>query len=267
MKVNADQSSNQVAFTVIEYRAEANLSGAVLYGTYANKGQSMNFEKVVMDHTSLLTCDVNMIENIDSIKHKGPSHVDINTLTISYINSKNFETKLEQFFLNMGLPKSILRSLPDIVAGIAYCNCFVCYGEPDKAFAKRLVNDLRAEGVACWMYSMDAIPGKKIWKEITQKRREANIMIVMCSIKSLIRDGVKKEIEEQLDEEPEKMIPISLDNDWKEDGFIVKRGQRDLKQDLIDCTYADFSGHSKYNESLRRLLKGLKKSPKDFKIG
>lgn len=43
-------------------------------------------------------------------------------------------------------------------------------------------------------------------------------MIIICSMRALIRDGVRKEIEEQIDDNP-KIIPISLDNDWKYEGF------------------------------------------------
>ena len=85
-----------------------------------------------------------------------------------------------------------------------YCYCFVCYGVPDKEFAERLVDDLRKFGVPCWLYSMDYTSGEWTWREITQKRREADKMIVLCSAKSLIRGDVLKEIEEQIDETPEK---------------------------------------------------------------
>lgn len=240
--------------------SRADLRGATLYCPEVKKSQPINLDKAIMQNTNLIMCDLNGFENLSSIKHKGPSHVDIDTLIISYNEAKNFEIDLEPFFLSAGVPKSLLHSLPDIIKGITYCNCFVCYGEPDKSFAERLVRDLKAENIGCWIYSLDATPGKKIGREISQRRREANMMIVMCSVKSLIRDGVKKEIEAQLDEEPDKIIPISLDNDWKEDGFLVNRGQRDLKQDMIGYTYVDFSESSNYKASFRRLLKGLKRS-------
>lgn len=95
-----------------------------------------------------------------------------------------------------------------------------------------------------------------------QKRREAEKMIVLCSAKALVRDGVLKEIEEQIDEDPDKMVPISLDDLWKENGFSVKRGKRDLKPFLLERNYADFSDESAYNNSLRRLLGGLKRTEK-----
>jgi hypothetical protein len=139
---------------------------------------------------------------------------------------------------------------------VKYCSCFICYGHPDLNFATKIVEDLRAKGVSCWLYDMNATPGKKTWGEITLKRREAEKMIVLCSIKALVRDGVKKEIEEQMDEDPDKIVPISLDDDWKHEGFQVKRGQRDLKPFLLERNYADFKNLD-YNQALNRLLKGI----------
>ena len=93
-----------------------------------------------------------------------------------------------------------------------------------------------------------------------EKRREAEKMIVLCSAKALIRDGVLKEIEEQIDEDPDKIVPISLDDTWKESGFPVKRGQRDLKPFLVERNYADFGDKSKYEDALDRLLNGIERA-------
>jgi hypothetical protein len=81
-------------------------------------------------------------------------------------------------------------------------------------------------------------------------------MIVICSIKALLRDGMKKEIEEQMDEDESKIVPISLDDDWKVEGFQVKRGQRDSKPFLLEKNYADFKNKD-YEKALNSLLKGI----------
>jgi len=225
--------------------------------------ETINVKNAVMQSTTIAYCNMNDFEGLGTVKHKGPSYIDLDTLTNSYkIAGNRFTEEVETFFLNAGVPKNLLDSLPEIIAGIEYCNCFVCYGEPNKSFAERLVRDLKANGVRCWIYSLDSTPGERVWGEITQRRREAEKMIVLCSAPSLIREGVKKEIEEQIDEEPDKMIPISLDDLWKDQNLAIKKGQRDLKQFLLDHNYADFSDPLKYDASMCRLLKGLKKSVK-----
>lgn len=205
---NADLSKSDLGYSNMQYVSlpQTNLTGADLTGATlcSPKAESTNLKNTIMKDTNLIGCEMSNFENLETVKHKGPSNIDVATLILSLSAEKEFKTKLEPFFLNAGVPKSLLDSLPDIVEGITYCNCFVCYGEPDTSFAEKLVQDLRAEEIGCWIYSMDSTPGEKIWKEITRKRREADKMIVLCSVKSLIRDGVKKEIEEQMDEDPER---------------------------------------------------------------
>jgi len=242
--------------------SESNMAGTILLSPLIESGTA-NLNHAVMSRTAIVFCDMNCFEGLKSIKHKAPSHIDLDSLIYSYQSAGNrFTEEVEAFFLNAGVPKNLLDSLPEIIAAIEYCDSFVCYGEPDKAFAEGLVKDLKAKGAPCWIYSLDSTPGERTWGEITQRRREAEKMIVLCSAASLIRDGVKKEIEEQIDEEPDKMIPISLDNLWKEEGFAVKRGAHDLKPFLLRYNYADFFDPAKYDASLDRLLKGLKKSVK-----
>lgn len=221
-----------------------------------------NFRNSRMSLGGFSSCDLSQCIGLETVKHTSPSSIGIETLISSFGGAGNrFTPELETFFTDAGVPKQLLDGLPEILAEVKYCSCFVCYGQPDLAFAERLVKDLRASGVSCWLYSMDSTPGKRVWGEITQRRREAEKMIVLCSAKSLIRDGVLKEIEEQIDENPEKIVPISLDDTWREDGFVIRRGKReDLKTFLLDRTYADFSDKSKYNDSLNRLLKGIKRT-------
>jgi len=242
--------------------SESKLTSAVFFLLDTSRG-TVSFKHAVMKSTAIISCDMNDFEGLETIKHKGPSHIDTDTLIISYVVAgMRFTKEIESFFLNAGVPKNLLDSLPEIIADIEYCNSFVCYGEPDKIFAERIVRDLKAKGAQCWIYPLDSTIGKRTWPEIDQKRGEAERVIVLCSAASLIREGVQKEIDKQINEDPEKMIPISLDNVWRQEGFTVKRGNRDLKQSLLDHNYADFCDLSKYDASLDRLLKGLKKNGK-----
>lgn len=231
----------------------ANLSGAELSG--------VNLSAARCGHTVFGTCDLSLARGLDLVVHKRPSIIGVDTLIASFRGAGNRLTpELETFFLGAGVPKNLLAELPRILAQVQYCTAFICYGEPDMSFAERLYQDLKARGVSCWLYSMDQTPGKRTWQEIVERRREAEKMIVLCSGESLVRDGALKEIEEQIDEGPEKMVPISLDNLWKEDGFKVMRGSRDLKPFLLERNYADFSDPASYEDSLELLLRGLERT-------
>lgn len=242
---------------------EADLSNTELTATifYCTEVDGANFTSASMDVALISGCDLSQCLGLETVNHRGPSSIGFDTLVSSYHGAGNLLTaELETFFLNAGVPKQLLDALPKILGEAKYGSCFVCYGEPDKSFAENLVKDLRAKGVSCWLYSMDYTPGKRIWKEIRQMRQETEKMIVLCSARALVRDGVQKEIEEQIDEEPDKIVPISLDNLWKEKGFRVMRGDRDLKPFIMERNYVNFDHRSKYNDSLRRLLRGIERA-------
>jgi len=237
---------------------EANLSFAMLSWALLN---SADFTRAEFGSTVLSAVTLAYCTGLETAVHRDSSSVSHDTLEMSFRSGGNrFAPELKTFFVNAGVPKSLLEELPRIFAMVEYCSCFICYGEPDVAFARKLAKSLKARGVSCWLYALDGTPGERTWPEIIRRRREAEKMIVICSCRTLVRDGALKEIEEQIDEEPSKIVPVSLDNTWKEPGFVVKRGQRDLKPVLLDRNYADFGGKTAYGKSLNRLLVGLKRA-------
>jgi len=234
------------------YLVRANLSGADLSGT--------RFASARLGSTLLGNCNLARAKGLSSVKHQGPSSIGVDTLIASFRGAGNRLTPdLEAFFLGAGVPKELLAALPQIVAEVKYCSCFISYGQPDVDLAQKLRGDLAARGVSCWLYDLDKTPGERTWTEIGRERRQADKMVVICSAAALIRHGALKEIEEQIDEDPDKMVPISRDKLWMERGFRVERGSRDLKPFLLDKNYADFSDESCYEESMQRLLKALRR--------
>jgi hypothetical protein len=245
----------------------ANLTGtrlieAYLFGTLL-LGAGLSGAEVTGAHflsAVLANCDLSQTIGLAAVNHDGPSSIGVDTLIESLRGAGNRLTPdLETFFLGAGAPRELLAALPQIVAEVEYHSCFISYGQPDRDFAKRLRDDLAARGVPCWLYDLDATVGERTWTEIGSVRRQADKMVVICSAAALIRDGVLKEIEEQIDEDPGKMIPISRDNLWREPGFQVTRAGRDLKPFLLDKNYADFSDESRYDKELQRLLTTLRR--------
>ena len=242
--------------------SKANLTKADLVGAslIMAKLAGTNLVEARFGLTSLGICDLSRATGLAAVNHFGPSSIGVDTLIASFRGAGNKLTPdLEAFFLGAGVPKELLAELPRIVAEVKYYSCFICYGQPDLDFATRLCDDLERNGVSCWLYDLDKTPGERTWPEIGQARRQADKMVVVCSVKALLRDGVLKEVEEQIDEDPEKMVPISRDDIWTDPGFRVMRAGRDLTPWLRERNYADFSDESCYEESLQRLLKALRR--------
>jgi hypothetical protein len=136
-------------------------------------------------------------------------------------------------------------------------SCFISYGGPDLAMAQRLYDDLKRAGVACWFYRVDATAGRRTWEEIVAELRGAEKVLILCSIRGLLQDGVRKEIENQVDESSEKMLLLSLDNDWTHGAYRVDRGGRDLKPVMLERNYVDFAD-LEYEEAFGKLMKALR---------
>ncbi len=247
---NADLSDASLSFALIAFAGSHGLSNA-------------NFAGARFQGTLIAACDLRACSGLANAVHVGPIFVDISTIAQSSTAPDGQVTAdVKTFLLNAGVDLKVVEAVPRIATEAEYWSCFICYGDPDLDFAQRLARDLRAKHAPCWLYSMDSTPGQVTWQEVGLRRRQAGKMIVLCSAQSLIRDGVLKEIEEQIDEEPDKMVPVSLDTTWTQPGFRVVRGQRDLKPSILQRNYADFSDNSKYPKSLGKLLKALKRDVK-----
>ena len=234
----------------------ANLSGANLFEVNLGRANLSlaNLSGVKLYETVFANVDLTEAKGLNSCKHIGSSTVDHRTIQRS--------GKLpRKFLLGCGVPLELYDAIVRMKSKVMYYTCFVAYGEPERKFAEKLTKSLKAKGISCWLYAMDATAGKKTWKEISEKRRGADRVIVLCSGKALVRSGLLKEIEDQINEDPDKLMPISLDNFWKERGFKVMTETKDLKPFLKELNYADFANQS-YKKALAKLLEGLKRTKK-----
>lgn len=217
-----------------------------------------------MGSADIVDCDISQVKGLETVEHSDPSSIGVDTLektfrSLGKTSQPESEKNVKLFFLKAGVPRELLDTFSSILAKIKYKTAFIAYEEPDIKFAERLHNDLIKNGISCWLYKTDKTDFEKTWREIGNKRREAEKFIVLCSSQSLVRDGLLKELEEQVDEDVEKLAPISLDELWKQNGFLVMRAGRNLKPYIQDRNYADFGSNFNYKENFEKLLKALKK--------
>ena len=218
-----------------------------------------NLASATVRLTLLNNVDLSRATGLRLVKHLGQSFVGVDTLIISTLGATS-ETAgdITSFFAHAGVPLGLLMVVQLNVAKITYHSCFISYGQPDVALATRLCRDLEVRGVPCWMYELDKTPGKRTRREIGDARMGADKFVLLCSAATLIRDGVLEEIEDQINDNPDSVIPVSLDNIWSQSGFSVVRGTHDLKPFLLDRNYADFA-NKPYDDALEELLRGLRR--------
>ncbi len=119
----------------------ANLTGANL--REANLNEARFFETVVSN------VDLRGCKNLESIRHYGPSTVDIRTL------QRSGHLPLA-FLRGVGLPEVLIEYLPSLLGqAIQHYSCFISYASKDEDFVRRLHADLQDNGVRCWFAPED----------------------------------------------------------------------------------------------------------------
>jgi diguanylate cyclase (GGDEF)-like protein len=102
--------------------------------------------------------------------------------------------------------------------GLRWMRVFLCHASEDKARARLLYRDLKAQGFAPWLDEEDLLPGQDWELEIQKAVRRSDAIVVCMSVKAVSKEGfVQKEIKYALDiadEKPEGtifIIPVKLE--------------------------------------------------------
>lgn len=256
VEANLSTADLRVANLVSADLREADLTWANL--TWADLTNA-NLAGATLRLTLLNSVDLSKAIGLQLVKHLGQSFVGVDTLITSTRGATSeIAPHLTSFLAHAGVPLGLLIVLQLGATKITYHSCFISYGQPDVALATRLCRNLEVRGVPCWMYELDKTTGRRTRLEIGDARMGADKFVLLCSAATLIRDGVLEEIEDQINDNPDGLIPVSLDNIWNQSGFPVVRGTHDLKPFLLDKNYADFANRP-YEEALEDLLKGLRR--------
>lgn len=134
---------------------------------------------------------------------------------------------------------------------------FLCHASGDKPPVRELYNRLTTEGVDAWLDQEKLLPGQDWRMEIPRAVREADVVVICLSKKSITKEGyVQKEIKFALDiaeEKPEGtifLIPARLEdcsvperlNRWQwvdlyeENGFIKLLRSLKLRADAVEAS-------------------------------
>jgi uncharacterized protein YjbI with pentapeptide repeats len=188
--------------------SNAELQRADLWGAYLNNSDMSN---AVIGFTRFGRNDLSTIRGLDSVLHRGPSSIDIDTIYFS-------EGKISEYFLReAGVPDTFVTFMSSLTQeAIQYFSCFLSHAGPDAEFADRLRNDLVSNNVSCWHYRYD-MRGGQFWRtQISEAIKIHEKLILVCSKQALLTRNVVDEIVAALEREREthsqKLFPIRLDD-------------------------------------------------------
>ena len=235
------------------WRAElngANLSGADL-------------SAVFLSETKFINVDLSQTKGLDKFIYEGPSSIDHRTLARS--------GRLPDVFLRgIGLPEHYIDHLPGLFwnrSPIEFYSCFISYSSTNEDFARRLHNDLQAEGVRCWFAPEDIQGGKKIHKQLDDAIRLHDKLILILSRASMNSRWVILEILKAIKREkaedrqmlfPVSLVPYELLKEWDPfDADTATHIGREIRSYYIP-DFSNWKDHDSYQVALKRLLRDLK---------
>ncbi len=178
---------------------------------------------------------------------------------------KRYADILHEFF-DLG-PEGLRTLEPTVPAAEPprYHSTYISYSRTnaDRAFALKLYERLKAEGVSCWLYDHDMNPGEVELDTADRAIREAEKLLLCCSETSLrswwVNDELGKAIEKERALWSEGrglvLIPLKLDD-------YLMRWESGKASQVRERYPADFVGwrddHRKFDEQLQRVMRALK---------
>jgi uncharacterized protein YjbI with pentapeptide repeats len=235
--------------------SRANLRGAILSEADLREVDLSlaNLEEAVLNKTVLVDVDLSNSQNLDSVRHSGPSMIDIRTLQRS--------GPLPLAFLRgVGLPDNLIDYLPSLLSQvIQHYSCFISYSSKDDEFAHRLHADLQDKGVRCWFAPHDMKIGAKILDTLDEAIRLRDKVLLVLSEGAIASDWVEDEVTKAFEEERQRggvvLFPVRVDDavfDTKEAWAAKLRANRNI------CDFRAWRDHDAYQKALERVLRDLR---------
>ena len=238
---------------------EANLSGTNL--TEANLSGAI-FHQCHIGYTSFVNVNLKGVQNLETVKHIGPSYIAISTI----FNSGGDVPEI--FLRGCGIPETFIQQLPSLLSQpIQFASCFISFSHADRPFAIKLHDHLQAKGIRCWLDEHQIRPKDDSFQRVERGISKWDRILLCCSEVALTSWWVDKEVNKAFAKEQQLMqaggkcllslIPINLD------GYMFKREwQSGKKDEILARLAADFTGwetdNAKFEEQFERVVKALR---------
>lgn len=233
---------------------EADLTGALLARAHLTEAE--------IGWTTFGDIDLSAVHGLETVHHRGPSTIGIDTL---YRSQGNIP---EIFLRGVGVPDDMITYMKSLVGRpFEFYSCFISYSSRDQEFAERLHADLQDKGVRCWFAPHDIQGGRKLHEQIDQAIRVYERLLLILSAHSMQSEWVKTEIakarQREVQEQWQVLFPVRLVSfeavrDWEcFDADTGKDSAREIREYFIP-DFSNWKNHDAYQVAFQRLLRDLK---------
>jgi hypothetical protein len=244
----------------------ANLTRAVLQAAilHNTKVLGADFTRASMFFTTLQDIDFSATEGLETVRHVGPSSIDIDTI---YKSGGNIS---ERFLRECGVPESFITQMHSLVNakdGIQFYSCFISYSSKDEGFAERLHGKMRNAHLRVWFAPEDMKAGAKLHEQIETAIRVFDKLLVVLSEASLesewVMDELRKGFKAEQDTGKRKLFPVRLTDYETLERWECRDSVsgKDLAEEVRQYFIPDFSNwkdHDQFETAFARLLKDLR---------
>jgi hypothetical protein len=240
---------------------QANLRGADFQGADFRGADLTNtalagadFTNAHVGFTTLGFVNLGMTRGLNTMRHEGPSIIDINTF---YLSEGNIP---EVFLRGTGVPEDFITYIKSLVGRpFQYYSCFISYSSRDEALAQCLHADLQDKGVRCWFAPDDLKIGDEFRSRIDESIQVYDRLLLILSEHSVQSRWVQKEVETAFEKESKEnrivLFPIRIDDAVMQSavGWAA-----DIRRQRHIGDFRQWKDHDAYQHALNRLLRDLK---------
>jgi uncharacterized protein YjbI with pentapeptide repeats len=240
------------------------LRGADLMGTLFRETDlsGADVSRARCGWTSWINLDLRTVKGLDTLIHTAPSTIGIDTLYRSqgYIP--------EEFLRQAGVPEDFLLHLPLLFNSTReYFTCFICFTREDETIAKRLCDDLRANGIACWTWWVpsDSFPTEEQYGErLEQAIFRSDALILILSERGLYTDWMRhiRSIARGREDHEHRQVlfPLRLDQAIVDAPDLKRYGWENLYKTHPIADFTHWQDPDSYQQAFEQLLADLRTS-------
>lgn len=217
-----------------------------------------NFRSATVERCIFADVDVSEVKGLDTVKHRAPSSIGIDTF---YRSNGNIP---EAFLREAGVPDTFIIYARSLVGqSIQFYSCFISYSSKDQEFTQRLHADLQAKHLRVWFAPEDLKIGDRFQERIEESIRLYDKVTIVLSAASVQSRWVEREVnaawEREKRENPLVLFPIRIDD------AVMHAPQpwaADLRRQRHIGDFTRWKDHDAYQKAFKRLLRDLRADAK-----